>query len=295
MKTATYIPTAKSYFSGMGGMDLGLQNAGVKLIQSLELDKNACITLEQNFDHKVLREDISQRMVLDQERSDIMVFTYPCTKYSAIADIHGTRTGDDLFLHSLRHLALERPDAYVVENVPGMKKFPIVMEAMSKLPDYYIQVFCPLNATSWLPQDRKRLIIIGTKRRMPITPPENHRRVTIKDIIEDDPKYNIPQYLIDRMNGKYRDKPIIVDPEDTNAVAPTAVAHYSKDVSTRVLKDKSSPIGVRPFTPREYARLQGFPDSFWLPRNTEAYKQIGNAVPVPMAEWIGRELIKYFN
>lgn len=56
-----------------------------------------------------------------------MVFTYPCTKYRTIADIHGTRTGDELFLHTLRHLAIARPD-------------------------YYVQVFCPIKSETWLPQ-----------------------------------------------------------------------------------------------------------------------------------------------
>jgi DNA (cytosine-5)-methyltransferase 1 len=44
------------------------------------------------------------------------------------------RTGDDLFLHFFRHVAIRRPELYVVENVPGMRKFPVVMEAMTKLP-----------------------------------------------------------------------------------------------------------------------------------------------------------------
>lgn len=292
---STYKPTANSYFSGMGGLDLGLLNAGINVQQSLELDKKATITLEQNFTHKVLREDIAQKLVGDQPDADICAFTYPCTKYSEIADIHGTRTGDELFLHSLRHIALKRPEAYVVENVPGMKKFPVVMEAMSKLPDYYVQVFCPLNATTWLPQNRERLIIIATKKRFHINPPSGYNRTTIKSLLEECPKYEIPEYLINRLNGGYRDKPIIVDPADKSAIAPTCVAHYAKDVSTRILKDPNSPIGYRPFTPREYARLQGFPDWFWLPRTADAYRQIGNAVPVHMGEWIGNQLIRYFN
>lgn len=295
MYSTTYKPTANSYFSGMGGLDLGLLNSGINVQQSLELDKKATITLEQNFTHRVLREDISQKLVLDQPDADIHAFTYPCTKYSEIADIHGTRTGDELFLHSLRHIALKRPEAYVVENVPGMRKFPVVMEAMSKLPDYYIQVFCPINALTWLPQQRERLIIIATKKHFHITAPSGHCKTSIKSLLEDNPKYTIPDYFINRLNGDYRDKPIVIDPEDKSAIAPTCVAHYAKDVSTRILKDPDSPVGYRPFTPREYARLQGFPDWFWLPRTADAYRQIGNAVPVHMGEWIGRELIRYFN
>lgn len=295
MKKYNYTPTAKSYFSGAGGLDLGLMQSGINIIQSLELDSVACKTLEMNFTHPILQCDIADQLVFEQEPSDIIAGTYPCTKYSTIADIHGTRTGDELYLHFFRHIALEQPEVYVIENVPGMKKFPVVMEAMSKLPNYYMNIFCPLNALEWLPQDRKRLILIGTKRPINIKAPAGHKRQTIKDILESDPDYYLPKYLHNRMSGKYRDTPIIVDPDNPNSYAPTCVAHYSKDLSTRLVKDDKSPIGVRPFTKREYARLQGFPDWFWFPDTLEAYKLIGNAVPVDMGRWIGKELFKYFN
>lgn len=160
-------PTVKSYFSGAGGMDIGLMQAGMDVIQSLDLDSRATECMRANpqyFSHSVLTADIKDVLVKDQPEANISVFTYPCTKYSAIADIHGTRTGDELFLHSLRHIAIDRPEMYVVENVPGMKKFPVVMEAMSKMPDYYMNIFCPLDAAIWLPQRRKRLILIGTRK-----------------------------------------------------------------------------------------------------------------------------------
>ncbi len=104
-------PTVKSYFSGAGLMDLGLKLAGLDIIQSLEIDRVCVDTLKRNFDHQVIESDIKDITVLSQPKSDIIVGTYPCTKYSAIADIHGTRTGDDLILHFFRHLAIERPEA----------------------------------------------------------------------------------------------------------------------------------------------------------------------------------------
>jgi len=119
-----YIPTAKGYFSGCGGMELGMMLAGVKVIQSLDLDREATDCMKANshyFAHEILTEDIKRKTVLDQTYSDIIIGTYPCTKYSPIADIHGTRTGDDLFLHFFRHIAIAKPEMYVVENVPGMK------------------------------------------------------------------------------------------------------------------------------------------------------------------------------
>ncbi|MEO5946486.1 MAG: DNA cytosine methyltransferase, partial [Chitinophagaceae bacterium] len=221
---------------------------------------------------------------------------YPCTKYSPIADIHGTRTGDDLFLHFFRHIAIEKPDMYIVENVPGMKKFKVVMEAMTKLPDYYVNVFCPVDAAIWLPQRRKRLILIGTRKQFSIIAPKQKNNVrTIKSILEKNPDVAMPDYVIKRIKGGYRDLPIIIDPESPNAIAPTCVAHYSKDLSTRLVKDKSSEYGLRPFSVREYARLQGFPDNFHFQNKRSSYRLIGNAVPVDMGRWVGEVTIKYFN
>ncbi len=296
MKKMMYRPTAKSYFSGAGLMDLGMQNAGIDVVQSLELDRHAALTLKANFSHRIIEGDIMDHTVLDQEGTDVILLTFPCNKYSTIGDIHGVRTGDDLFLHGFRHVALEQPEAFVVENVPGILKFPVVMEAFQRIPNYYIQQFCPLDAKEWLPQNRKRMILIGTKKRFPITPPKGMRPVTLKEIIGSEPDMKIPDYVMARIKGQYRDAPIVSDPDDRNAIAPTAVAHYAKDMGTRMVKDKTHPLGVRPYTPREYARLQGVPDSFIFPvSNTETYKQVGNGVAVPMAEWVGQQLINYFN
>ena len=170
------------------------------------------------------------------------------------------------------------------------------MEAMTKLPDYYINIFCPVDALNWLPQKRERLILIGTRRKIHITPPARQRRVRLSEIIESAPNMEIPQSVLNRINGVYRDKPIISDPSDPYSYAPTCVAHYSKDRSTRLVVDKSHPTRIRPYTVREYARLMGVPDWFeFAGTENQAYKQIGNGVAVHMAEWVGKELVRYFN
>jgi DNA (cytosine-5)-methyltransferase 1 len=288
-------PIANSYFSGAGLMDLGLQRGGVKLQQSFEIDANCCATLRANFGHEVIEGDIKGKMVKRDKPCDVMAFTYPCTKYSTIADIHGARTGDELFLHSFRHVAIGRPEIYVAENVPGMKKFPVVMEAMTQLPDYFVNVFCPVSSQMWLPQKRDRLIIVGSRRNFAWRLPESALRVSLAEILEDDPQPEIPEYVYRRINGAYRDQPIVSDP-DRGDIAPTCVAHYAKDLSTRLVRDKRFPHGVRPYTVREYARLQGVPDSFqFLGGARAAYKMIGNGVSVPVGEWVGREIVRYFN
>jgi DNA (cytosine-5)-methyltransferase 1 len=283
-----------SYFSGAGLMDLGLQRGGLHVQESYEIDETCCETLRQNFDHKVVQMDVSKKLVFDESECDAMVATFPCTKYSTAADINGARTGDELFLHFFRHVAIRRPEVYAVENVPGMRKFPVVMEALTRLPDYYVNVFCPVSSTNWLPQKRDRLIIIGSRKRFGWRPPEAGRVLTLAEIIEENPQVEIPDYVYARINGKYRDQPIVSDPAKGD-VAPTCVAHYAKDLGTRLVVDRRYPHGVRPYSVREYARLQGLPDTFtFAGTSRDAYRMIGNGVSVPVGEWLGREIVRYF-
>jgi DNA (cytosine-5)-methyltransferase 1 len=228
-------------------MDIGLQAGGLTLQQSFEIDAVCCDTMRQNFSHEVVQCDITKKLVLSDKDCHVMVATYPCTKYSPIGDIHGVRTGDDLFLHFFRHVAIRGPELYVVENVPGMKKFPVVMEAMTKLPDYYVHVACPVRTSTWLPQKRDRLIIIGSRRNFMWREPTAKRATTLAEILEPEPTPHIPDYVNRRLSGKYRDKPIISDPKRGD-IAPTCVAHYSKDLSTRLVADTRFPRGVRPYT-----------------------------------------------
>lgn len=288
-------PVANSYFSGAGLMDLGLSLGGVSIQQSFEIDANCCATMRQNMPHEVIQCDLEGKLVRDEKDCQVMVATYPCTRYSSAADIHSTRTGDALFLHFFRHLAIRRPEAYVVENVPGMRKFPVVMEAMTQLPDYFVHVECPVKSQLWLPQRRNRLIIVGTRRPFVWRPPTCDRPAKLDDILEVDPEPEIPEYVAKRLAGAYRDRPIISDPAKGD-IAPTCVAHYAKDLSTRLVSDPRFPGGARPYTVREYARLQGVPDSYQFTGSTrDAYRAIGNGVSVPVGEWIGRELVRYFS
>ena len=285
---------ANTYFSGAGLFDIGLSNAGIEIKNSYEIDKSCCKVQNRNFSHNVIQSDISKKLVGIDTEADAMFFSYPCTKYSNIADIHGTRTGDELFLHAFRHMAIASPEIFVVENVPGMKAFPIVMEAMTKLPSYYVTTFCPINSNTWLPQNRKRLIIIGSKKPFNWREPKKGSVIKLRDILEKNPRVSLPKAIKQRMNGVYRDLPIISDPNN-NDIAPTCVAHYAKDKSTRLVTDKRFPMGVRPYSVREFARLQGVPDSFQFNCcDTDAYRMIGNGVSVPLGEWIGKEIKRYF-
>ena len=286
--------TAKSYFSGAGGMDLGLVESGIDIINSYEIDKTACATLRTNFSHNICEEDITKLTVFDQPEADVYVGTFPCTHYSTAANMTGTRCGDDLFLHFFRHIALAKPEAYVVENVPGLLKFRVVCEALTRLPDYYVRVECPVNANLWLPQDRRRVIIIGTRKPFHHLSYPEADPIKLKDIVEKDVKCpaELPAYIRNRLDGTtcgFRTK--VLDP-DVDNMAPTCLAHYAKDKGTALLKIGNR---YRPFTCKEYARLQGFPDWFKFEgTDRDIYRQIGNAVAVPVGRWVGQQLRRYF-
>ena len=285
---------ANVYFAGAGLMEIGLQRAGITVQQSFEIDPHACATQRKNFKHEVVEGDIRRQLVLKTRSAHVKLFTYPCRYYSPIAALHGRLHGEELFLHALRHMVIDPPEAFVIENVPGMRAFPVVMEAMTQLPGYYYFIQCPVQSQLWLPQRRDRLIIIGTRRAFMFRPPTARRRVRLSEIIERDPVIYIPAYVKSRLRGKYRDRPIISDPARDD-IAPTCVAHYHKDLGTRMVADKRFPYGARPYTVREYARLQGVPDWFeFCGEASHAYKMIGNGVSEPVGHWIGSELCRYF-
>lgn len=277
-------------------MDLGLMEGGVRIGQSFEVDKTCCDTQRANFDHEVVEGDLREKLVSADKESDVDIGTYPCNKYTEISAIHGTRTGEELYLHFFRHIALKKNlEMYALENVPGMKAFPVVMEAMTKLPGYFVNVFCPVSAQLWLPQRRDRLIIIGSRRRFNWREPKSTRQISLAEILERHPKVEIPDYVYKRIRGEYRDLPIISD-ASKGEIAPTCVAHYSKDRSTRLVRDKRFKHGVRPYTVREYARLQGVPDSFkFIGSESDAFRMIGNGVPIHIGRWLGKEIKRYFN
>src|SRR4051812_45815500 len=117
-----------TYFSGGGLFDIGVSEETGDVQQTFEIDPVCCATQRRNFNGVQVNEsDIRHKLALEEMPAHVKLFAWPCTRYSTAADIHGTRTGDELFLHAFRHTVLNPPDVFVAENVPGMKKFKVVM------------------------------------------------------------------------------------------------------------------------------------------------------------------------
>src|SRR5207253_1115424 len=108
-----------------------------------------------------------------------------------------------------------------------MKKFPVVMEAMTKVPDYYVHVACPVKSSIWLPQKRDRLIIIGSRRNFAWREPAAERAVTLREILEPEPEPHIPDYVGRRLAGEYPDRPIVSDPARGDTAPLTAYLSVS--------------------------------------------------------------------
>lgn len=284
--------TVKSLFAGAGGMDLGLQNAGLCLEESYEFWDKACDTLTENFSHSVYKCDISKLMLNGQKRTFCITATFPCTHFSTA----GLRDGDELYLEAHRIIRCMEPEIFVIENVPNMDKFDIVMEAFMKMPRYNVQKFI-LNAADFgAPQNRKRLIIIGSKQPFDwiFEPVDESKKQYLADIIEQGVDIPLSKGILNRLEGKNKGQwpAHIYDPTERK-YGPTAVAHYGKDRGDQLLKDPYTN-KIRPFTETEYAGLQGFSSTYKFSGGKAAtYKQIGNAVSPYMSRAIGEQILRY--
>lgn len=286
--------TVKSLFAGAGGLDCGLEQAGLKVVESYEFEQRACDTLAAVGSSNVYKCDISRLLLEDQLKTFVISATFPCTHFSTA----GLRDGDELYLEAHRIIRCLEPEIFVIENVPAMAKFDVVMEAFLKMPGYHVQDFILNAADLGAPQNRKRLIIMGSKSRFDwdFTPVPESEKLYLRDILEQGVDLPLSRGVQNRLDGVNPGQwpAHIYDPEIKD-YGPTCVAHYAKDQGDQLTVDPKTR-KVRSFTPTEYGRLQGFPDDYpFVGGKTATLKQIGNAVSPYMAKAIGKEILRYAN
>ncbi|WNC17929.1 DNA cytosine methyltransferase [Brevibacillus brevis] len=309
------IPVGSLFSGAVDGMAQGFEMASdcYNVILSNEIDPSAVKTHQLNYSHRIIADDIRKVSVdnyLDV-REGVLVGTFPCVEYSLAANIHKKKRESnwkqayhhamvqDLFLHFFRYVALIQPEVYLWENSPEVRKFPIVMETFRKLPPYdYYEM--ELDTKDFrLPQRRKRLFVIGFKRRFtPVSPlyfQEFNRQLTIGDIREENPVIDIPDYVKKRIDGGYRDLPSVKADHD---IGNTCVAHYARDRGTTLIYARPGEPnykGLRPFTNREYARQMGIPDAFQFANATTTnFKHIGNSVSPIVVKALAKMILPYF-
>lgn len=298
-----------SLFSGgIDGMSLGFKMAQFgHLSKSVDIDKQAIKLLRENYSHEIVQADIRNLSWHEFEDSDILTITAPCPEYSNARNINSSKgeitgkekiRGKSLYLHAFRILSLVQPEVYIAENVPEFLNYQIPSECFTELRPYDTYVISANTKNFNLPQERERIFFLGFRRRFPGVPDIFQHQIhniqqKIRDIKELEPEFNVPEYVKNRINGQYRDLPSI---KTDNDIGNTCVAHYAKDRSTTLIFDDNGYKGLRPFTPREYARLQGIPDyyNFSPVSMTTKYRLIGNSVSPVICRAIALEIERYF-
>ena len=305
-------------FAGIGGMRLAFEKNGGHCVYSNEWNKYCQQTYFANFGEQP-DGDITKVNAADIPDHDILVAGFPCQPFS-IAGVSkknslGRATGFEdktqgtLFFDVCRIIKEKRPKAFMLENVKNLcshdrgRTFKVILESLDEL-DYDV-FYSVLDGQNYVPQHRERIIIVGFDRRRygntanfkfnlsPISP-----KPVIKDILEPtvDAKYTLSDKLwVYLQNYAAKHKAAGngfgygIAPMD--GVSRTLSARYYKDGSEVLIEQKNN--NPRKLTPRECARLQGFPDTFKIPvSDTQAYRQFGNSVVVPLITDVASLIVK---
>ena len=305
-------------FAGIGGMRLAYESAGCKCVYSNEWNKFSQQTYEANFGEKP-EGDITKVEATLIPDHDILVAGFPCQPFS-IAGVSkknslGRATGFEdktqgtLFFDVCRILKEKRPSAFMLENVKNLcshdrgNTFKVITESLEEL-DY--QVFWKiLDGQLYVPQHRERILIIGFDRKkygnniefdFDLTPVEP--KPVMNDILEKnvDSKYTLSDKLWNYLQG-YAEKHKAAGNGFGYGIAPrdgisrTISARYYKDGAEILIAQEGK--NPRRLTPRECARLQGFPESFKIVvSDNQAYRQFGNSVVVPLMADVAGLVVK---
>ena len=316
-------------FAGIGGFRLAMQRSGGRCVFSSEWDKPAQQTYFANFG-EVPFGDITQianekRMSTEIPKHDILAGGFPCQAFSiagfkgGFADTRGT-----LFFNLARIIEDHAPKAFFLENVKGLvghdkgRTLTTILRTLEEDLGYHVHTQI-VNAKDFgVPQNRERVFIVGFKSgsaaaRFQFAKPLG-KETTIADIKEAD-VVSTRYYLSDRYLEtlvRHRDRhaskgngfgfEIKRDSDIASAIVVGGMGRERNLVVDKRLRDFTpktniqGPVnrqGIRKMTPREWARLQGFPDSFVIPvADAQAYKQFGNSVSVPAIEATVKRIVK---
>ena len=307
-------------FAGIGGFHLGLHSIDCECVFVSEWDNKARITYEENFKTfspkvfeiglfskgvNLFEGDITKVHEKNIPEFDILCAGFPCQPFSnaglkkGFEDSRGT-----LFLDIARIIKHHKPKVIFLENVKGFKNhdkgntFKVIKETLENLGyKVYAQV---LNAKDYeVPQNRERIYILGFLDDVNFKFPEPTKKIKVGNILDKkvDKKYTISDKLWaghQRRKKEHRKKGngfgySLFD--ENSEYTSTISARYYKDGSEILIKQKNK--NPRKLTPREAARLQGYPETFKIPvSDTSAYKQFGNSVAVPVIIALAKEIKK---
>lgn len=318
---ATMTASVIELFAGAGGLALGLEKAGLKAKALIDIDKDAVATLRHNRpDWNVIHGDVS-KVSFEGMSTDVVTGGFPCQAFSyagkglGFEDTRGT-----LFYEFARCIKEVQPKLFLAENVRGLishqngKTLKTVLSVLESL-GYNVQ-YRLLNAVHYdVPQKRERIIIIGTRPGIRFQyPAPSPKILTLRDALKEVPPSEGMKYSPKRAKvlalvppgGCWRDLP--EDVQKSYMMKSYYLTGGRTGMARRISWDEPSltlttspsqkqterchPDETRPFTVREYARIQTFPDDWeFIGGVGSKYKQIGNAVPVNFAAHLGRSIL----
>lgn len=308
-------------FAGMGGFRLAMQAHGGKCVFSSEWNKFAQQTYLANFGEMPfgdITKDLTKKYI--PAKFDVLCAGFPCQPFS-IAGVSkkrslGRETGfkdktqGTLFFDVADIINRHRPKAFFLENVKNLvshdkgNTFRVIRETLEEL-DYSIY-YRVMDGQAWVPQHRERIMIVGFDRRrfhgaehfeFPVPPTESH---AIRDILSSRPdaKYTLSDKLwayLQNYARHHQEKGngFGFGLVDLNGVSRTLSARYYKDGS-EILIPQGDGENPRRLTPRECARLMGYPNEYLLDAvsDVQAYRQCGNSVVVPLITAVAGQIVK---
>lgn len=298
-------------FAGIGGTRLGFQSTGrVKSVFSSEIDKFAVKTYKANFGD-MPEGDITAIDENDIPKHDILVGGFPCQAFSQAGKKQGfDDTRGTLFFEIARIIKHCRPKAFLLENVKNLKShdngrtYKTIENTLKNL-NYEVYNIILKAKDFGVPQNRQRIYIVGFDKEQvnnfkDFTFPKPPMCETcLGDILQENvlDKYTISDALW--QGHQRRKKSHRANGNGFGYSLFNADSEYANTISARYYKDGSEILieqagkNPRKITPREAARLQGFPENFLIVvSDTQAYKQFGNSVAVPVINAIAKQIIQ---
>lgn len=303
--------TMVDLFAGIGGIRIAFQKHGGLAVFSSEWDKFAAKTYRINFGEEPAG-DITQVPISQIPEHNILLGGFPCQPFSQAGLKKGFEdTRGTLFFDIARILKERKPQAFLLENVKQLRghdkgrTLKTILQVLREELNYTVYYDVLRAADFGVPQNRERIYLVGFYNPLggesvPFSfPLPTHEPTRLGDILEEDvdEKYTISDRLYQghlRRKQEHKEKGngfgfslFNTDSPYTNTIS----ARYYKDGS-EILIDQGPDKNPRKLTPKECAYLQGFPKEFIIPvSDTQAYRQFGNSVAVPVVELIARNMI----
>lgn len=302
--------TLVSLFSGAGGLDMGFENKGFKTLWANDIDKDACDTHRLWCQCPVIQGDIGK---IDFEKipsSDVIAGGFPCQGFS----LAGPRKLDDsrntLYRYFVKLVEIKKPKIFVAENVKGILTLgngEIIKAIINDFSEKGYNVYPTLvNAADYgVPQDRFRVIIVGIRKDLKATyifPQKNKEKVLLKDVLLKLPEAKPNEICNAPYSSRYMSRNRKRDWNNPSftipAMAKQVALHPSSPDMIKIDTDswKFGKGNTRRLSYKEVAAIQTFPENMTFCGDlVSKYKQIGNAVPVKLAEVVAESIINILN